>query len=268
MIHDGPGSFGARPVRVSRPTEALRVEPRLHSLSCIEARWSVPEDLNTEIAETMVTADGDPGAPRTRSDSIVEIVEAILLAIVAIATAWCGYQAARWDGRQAELYGRSSTIRNEADQALTLGGQQRLLDVSTFNTWIQAQNEGHDELAALYERRFSPEFKTAFDAWIALDPFSNTDAPPGPSFMPEYVNPLLEQGAELNHVAERLFEAGTTARHHADRYIRTAVVLASVLFLLVLSQRFKIRRVRLAVLVVAIGLMAYGLGSILTFPRY
>ena len=89
----------------------------------------------------------------------------------------------------------SSTIRNEADQALTLGGQQRLLDITTFNTWIEARNEGLDDLAALYERRFSPEFKVAFDAWIALDPLSNPDAPPGPSFMPEYENHLLDEGA-------------------------------------------------------------------------
>ena len=228
----------------------------------------MPEDLNAEIAETLAVEGGPAGAAaKTRANAAVEIVEAILLAVVAIATVWGGYQAARWDGRQAELYGRSSTIRNQADQELTLGGQQRLLDVSTFNTWIQARNEGHDDLAALYERRFSPEFKTAFDAWIALDPFSNPDAPPGPSFMPEYVNPLLEQGTELNHDAERLFDEGTMARHHADEYIRTTVVLATILFLLVLSQRFRMRQVRLGVLVVAIALMAYGLITILTFPR-
>ena len=26
----------------------------------------------------------------------------------------------------------------------------------------------------------------AFEAWVATDPFSNPEAPPGPSFMPEY----------------------------------------------------------------------------------
>jgi hypothetical protein len=127
----------------------------------------MPEELNREIAETLVSPES--GRPtKTRWDQTVEIIEAILLAIVAVATAWSGYQAARWDGRQAELYGESSTMRNEADQALTLGGQQRLLDIATFNTWIEARNEGLDDLAALYERRFSPEFKIAFDHWIAL----------------------------------------------------------------------------------------------------
>jgi hypothetical protein len=226
----------------------------------------MPEDLNAEIAETLVSPEGRR-TTKTRWEETVEIIEALLLAIVAVATAWSGYQAARWDGRQAELYGRASTTRNEADQALTLGGQQRLLDVTTFNTWIEARNEGLDDLAALYERRFSPEFKVAFDAWIALDPLSNPDAPPGPSFMPEYVNPLLDEGARLNEVSDRTFDEGTEARHQADEYIRTTVVLATVLFLLALSQRFLIRRVRIGVVVLAAALMVYGLATILTFPR-
>jgi hypothetical protein len=226
----------------------------------------MPEDLNAEIAETLVSSDGGR-TTKTRWEETVEIIEALLLAVVAVATAWSGYQAARWDGRQAELYGRASTTRNEADQSLTLGGQQRLLDISTFNTWIEAQNEGRDDLAALYERRFSPEFKVAFDAWIALDPFSNPDAPPGPSFMSEYVNPLLDEGARLNDASDRTFDEGTEARHQADEYIRTTVVLATVLFLLALSQRFLIRRVRVGVVVLAAALMVYGLTTILTFPR-
>jgi hypothetical protein len=226
----------------------------------------MPEELNTEIAETLVSTGSGPPT-KTRWQQTIEIIEASLLAIVAVATAWSGYQAARWDGRQAEFYGMSSTIRNEADQAITLGGQQRLLDITTFNTWIEARNEGLDDLAALYERRFSPEFKVAFDAWIALDPLSNPDAPPGPSFMPEYENHLLDEGARLNEIADQAFEEGTAARHHADKYIRTTVVLATVLFLLALSQRFLIRRVRIAVVVLAAALMVYGLATILTFPR-
>jgi hypothetical protein len=84
--------------------------------------------------------------------------------------------------REAELYAQASTLTIEANELDTLGGQQRLLDVSTFNTWIQARNEGRDELAALYVRRFSNEFRVAFDAWLKTNPFSNPTAPPGPSF--------------------------------------------------------------------------------------
>src|SRR5919108_4632467 len=145
------------------------------------------EDLNAEIARALNESKGAHTQPaKSRWEDLVEILEALLLAIVAVATAWSGYQAAQWDGRQAELYAQSSTMQTRANRALTLGGQQRLLDVTTFNTWIEAQSEGKRELAALLERRFSPEYQTAFDAWIALDPFSNPDAPPGPGFMPQY----------------------------------------------------------------------------------
>ena len=228
----------------------------------------MPEDLNVEIAGAIAEGSDAPAQPtKSRREWSVEILEAILLAVVAIATAWSGYQAARWDGLQAELYGEDAAIRIRADQLLTLGGQQRLLDVTTFNTWIEARYEGRTELAALYERRFSAEFKVAFDAWLATDPFTNPDAPPGPGFMPEYVNTEIERGSDLNGVARRVFDEGTAARGRADDYIRTTVVLATVLFLLALSQRFRILRVRVGVLVLAGGLMLYGLLTIITFPR-
>jgi hypothetical protein len=228
----------------------------------------MPEDLNVEIAGGLAEAGNPPASPeKLRWERFVEILEAVVLAVVAVATAWSGYHAARWDGRQAELYGVATSIRIRADELVTLGGQQRLLDVTTFNTWIEAEAEGRRDLAALYERRFSPEYKVAFDAWIAADPDANPDVPPGPSFMPEYVNPQIERGTELNERAADVFEEGTAARHVSDDYIRTTVVLATVLFLLVLSQRFRSRDVRIGILVVAGGLMLYGLAAIVSFPR-
>ena len=71
-----------------------------------------------------LTENPHPASP-DRTERRLELGAVLLLALTTLATAWCGYQAARWDGRQAELYGRASTLRNEADQALTLGGQQQ-----------------------------------------------------------------------------------------------------------------------------------------------
>jgi len=228
----------------------------------------MPEDFNVEIAGGLAEAESPHEQPeKLRWERFVEISEAIVLAFVAVSTAWSGYQAARWDGRQAERYGTASAVRIQADEQLTLGGQQKLLDVSTFNTWIQAKENGNDALAALYVRRFSPPFKTAFDAWIATHPFSNPDAPPGPSFMPQYTNPQIEQGNALNDEATAIFDEGTLARETSDDYIRTTVVLATVLFLMALSQRFRIRGVRIAVLITSGLLMAYGLATIISFKR-
>lgn len=226
------------------------------------------EEFNAEIADAIAEGLEERDRPRRgRWRGPVEIVEAAFLGIVAISTAWSGYQAAKWDGRQAELYGEASTYRTQAAQYLTLGGQQRLMDVTTLNTWIEARADGNEELADLYERRFSPAYRLAFDEWLETDPLNNPNALPGPSFMPSYHNPLIERGLDLNERSTEDFDEGTASRLQADQYVRTTVVLATVLFLLALSQRFLIPNVRIGVLVVAAVLMIYGLGSIITYPR-
>src|ERR1700675_1024857 len=96
----------------------------------------MPEGMNIEIAHKL--SESEDRFRKSRREELTEIAEAVVLALVAVATAWSGYQAAKWDGRQAFLYATSAKLRVDAGVAATEGGQQRLLDVVTFNTWIEA----------------------------------------------------------------------------------------------------------------------------------
>jgi hypothetical protein len=227
--------------------------------------------MNVEAAHKLTEKPDDQAAPESREKrawhETAEILEIIVLAAVAIATAWSGYQAAKWDGEQTLLYGTASRERVQADEALTLGGERKLQDVATFNTWIQAQQSGDAELADIYARRFSPEYKMAFEAWLKLDPLHSATAPPGPGFMPEYVNPGTRQGQRLNQDASAAFDEGTKARGTADRYVRQTVLLATVLFMVAIAQRFKYRAVRTTAGVIAVILLLYAVSGILTLPR-
>jgi hypothetical protein len=225
------------------------------------------EEIGIEAAYRLSERRGRPPGDERRRKEISELIEVVILAIVAVATAWSVYQAARWEGRQAFLYSESTRLRIEADESATLGGQQRLLDVSTFNTWIEADALGQDEIADLYVDRFSPEYREAFEAWLALDPLSNPNAPPGPSFMPEYRNERIELAAELNDRARETFDEGTEARETADRYVRLTVLFATVLFLVAVSQRFTFHAVRLAANGLAAVLMFIALIGLLVLPR-
>ena len=227
----------------------------------------MPEDRNIEAAYTLSERGEHEDQRHLERRKIAEVVEVVILAVVAVATAWSGYQAARWDGRNAFLYGTSTELWVMADEAATLGGQQRLLDVSTFNTWIEERTQGEERVADLYVERFSPEYRVAFDAWLATKPFSNPDAPPGPSFMPEYRNPLVERSADLHDRARETFRRGTEARETEDDYIRLTVLFATVLFLIAVSQRFTFRRVRLAAVSLAAVLMIIALVGVVTLPR-
>jgi hypothetical protein len=226
----------------------------------------VPETLSTpEVAHAIGHKHGAKLEGR-KHETLIEILEAILLAIVAVATAWSGYQTARWDGRQAHLYGLSSKDRAAENRAATLSGQQRIYDTSTFGFWLQEKTQGHRRSAALFERRFRPEYRPAFAAWLRTDPFHNPNAPPGPIFMPQYHNAAAERAATYDERASVAFEGGTKARETGDRYLRNTVLLATVLFLTALAQKFKVFRVRLAVVGLAGCLLVIALYFVVTYP--
>jgi hypothetical protein len=228
----------------------------------------VPEATsNVEMAEKIHHSGHPRSSPESRFHEVIEIVEAVVLAIVAVATAWSGYQASLWDGRQSELYGESSKLRITADADATMAGQQTLYDTTTFNSWIQATSSSNEKLAGLFEARFRPEYRVAFDAWMKLDPLNSPGAPPGPIFMPEYKSTLADTAKNLNEEASATFDQGTAARQRGDDYVRITVFLATVLLLTAIGQRFRFRAVRMGTLVVALALLGVGVYSILTLPR-
>jgi hypothetical protein len=198
---------------------------------------------------------------------ILEIAEAVVLALVAIATAWSGYQAALWTGLQAELYGQASKLRVEAEGTATYANQERLYNGSTVVEWLKAEAHGDRKLADLFERRLLPEFRPAFEAWKRTDPVNNPNAPSGPQLMGEYRSSKTEEAAKLNDRATGVFEQGTRDRQHSDEYVRVTVTLATVLLLIAVSQRFKTRRVRFGLLVTAMLLLCFPLYRVLTLPR-
>ena len=190
-----------------------------------------------------------------------------MLAIVAIATAYSGYQGTQWGGEQARLYGLASSTRFEAEAASTFGGQELVADSSFFTAWLQAHAAGDRELQAMLEKRFTPEYAAAFQDWLATDPFANPDAPPGPGYMPGFENPSMAKGAKLNAQASGYFTRGTEARETANKYVRQTVLFASVLFLVAIAQRFRLRGVRIGANALALVLLAFAVYGVVTLPR-
>lgn len=198
---------------------------------------------------------------------ILELAEAVVLALVAIATAWSGYQAALWTGQQAELYGQASKLRIEAEGAAAYANQERLYNASTVVEWLKAEAHGDKKLADLFERRFLPEFRPAFEAWKKTDPLRNSNAAAGPQLMAEYRSSKTEKSAKLNDQATEVFDKGTRARQRSDEYVRVTVTLATVLLLIAISQRFKTRGVRFGLLVIAVIILFFPVYRILMLPR-
>jgi hypothetical protein len=222
---------------------------------------------NVEFAQKIHEHAHHHPAPTDRRAQWVEIVEAVVLAIVAVATAWSGYQASKWDALSAEQYNLASRTTVLSEEQATLAGQDRLYDITTFNAWVDAKVSGRDKLAAFYQRRFRPEYATAFAAWWKLDPVNNPAAPAGPIFMAEYTNASSQESARLAADAKFHFEKGISSRETGDKYVKVTVLLATVLLLTALGQRFEMLGPRVAVMAVAFALLVISSYSILTLPR-
>jgi hypothetical protein len=176
----------------------------------------------------------------------VSIAEAILLSIVALLAAYSGYASAKWSTESRLGLAKASAARSEANRAYLDATDLRNFDASTFNAWFAAYTVHNKQAMALAEHRFRSEFHVAFEAWRATRPETNPDAPKGPTYMPQYRQPGLAKASALDKQAEDDFAAGESAAETADKYVRTTVFLASVLFIVGISTQFSLRRVRYA----------------------
>jgi hypothetical protein len=122
----------------------------------------------------------------TRSERVLELIATILLSLATLGIAWSGYQAARWNGRQAQEYAQANASRSLANRSDTDGDQERTQDLLEFNQWLQLRTANEQSLADAYEQRFRPGFRSAFEAWLAQDPLSNPAAARSPFQVPEY----------------------------------------------------------------------------------
>ena len=208
-----------------------------------------------------------PGNDQQSRFEVIEIIEALILALVAVATAWSGYQAAQWAGKRAEQYAKASRLRVTAEGLATLAGQERIYDSDTFNSWLAAKLDGKEKASDFFERRFRDEYRPAFAAWLRADPFNNAQAPPGPIFMPEYHNAKHEQFLSLGKQASEVADQGTQSGETGDQYVRITVLLATVLLIIAIGQRFHFRSVRIAFMVLAWLLLCLPLWQLLMLPR-
>ena len=207
-----------------------------------------------------------PLTSQERTNRWFQVVTAIMLGVVAVATAWSGYQATRWAGEQSTLYAQASALRVESTRDSTLAGQLRLNDFISVNNWLNAYVMGNTKLATIFQRRFTPELQVAFAAWLATNPFKNPNAPPGPLFMPQYKISLDEKANQLDAQAAATFDKGQAAKEQGDAYVLNTVFLATVLFLTAIAENFQWNQIRAVILAIGLVMLLFGIYHLIIYP--
>ena len=195
-----------------------------------------------------------------------EVIVTVLLVVAALGTSWSSYQATRWNGEQAAAAGRTNGVRIEAARAQGLAQNQTQIDVATFIAWADAVRGGDDTLAAFYVDRFRDEFRPAFDAWMATEPFTNPTAPSTPFAMDEYQVEARTEAAKLDAAAEASAAEVRLDIQRASNYVLTVVLYAVVLFFAGMSTRLQNRRLRWVMTLAGCAVLLGALAWIATFP--
>jgi hypothetical protein len=187
-------------------------------------------------------------AARTRD--WVEVAATVLLAFAAVATAWSSYQATRWNGEQAKASGKVNKTRIEAARASGLANAQQQVDVATFMQWVDSYARDESRLVTFYRERFRPEFKPAFEAWIATKPLVTEGAPRTPFVMPEYRLAARAEAERLDQTAEALSAEVRRDIQRSTNYVLGVVLFAVALFFAGMSTKLTAPGLRKAMLVV------------------
>ena len=186
---------------------------------------------------------------------------------MAVLAAWSGFASAKWSTHSSLQLAKASASRTEANRAAYQAADLKNFDSLTFNAWFTAYVAHNKPAMRVAENRFRPVFLTAFKAWLTTHPFTNPNAPKGPTYMPQYKQPELVAANALDARADSYYALGEQAGGNADGYVRTTIYLATVLFLVGISGHFKVRAARTGLIVVAGVILAFSCVLLILAPK-
>ena len=206
-----------------------------------------------------------------------EVIIAVLLGLVSVATAFSSFQAALYDGKVIEANTQATTLATEAESFYLEGNQQYVQDAQLFDRLtdlrLDMQNPDPSISAAaqikydtIYFQSVSEEFDVAIQAADALNE-SDPDFYYSPLDDEDYLAFLFGSYAETKDDADAALAQAQEYGGHGDQLTLNTVLFALALFLLGISAVVRAFRVRaiLGGVAIVIFLLALGMTAFVPF---
>lgn len=198
---------------------------------------------------------------------IVQVIEAVLLAVITIMAAWSGFAAAAYGTESRVAFAASANLKTDADAKVIESNELQNFDEFAFFAWLQAYSTGDASAIAFAEQRFQPDLEIAFKAWLETNPQTNPTAPTTPFEMAEYEKPLLQEAQVLQSKATASAAEGVEKGILSDKYIRLTVLLAGVLFLVGIGSTFSMVSLRYGLISVGLALLILAVINLAGMPQ-
>ena len=212
-----------------------------------------------------MTTTARAGRSDPAGNRLLEILAVALLGIATVGTAWCGFQAAQWNGEQADLAREAASQRLEASRLFGLATQAVAFDANMVAQYAQAVVDGNEDLQAFYRATlFRSEFLPVLDRWEAE--IADGGVPQRLLEDEEYLTAQLAPYEEATAAAADIDAEGQDAGENADDYVKITVLLATSLFFAGVTTSFRMRTARLFLLATAGLTIAYSASLLVELP--
>ena len=199
------------------------------------------------------------------TDRFLELIAVLLLGITTVGTAWCGFQATRWNGQSSDLSRVAATQRIEGSRLFGLATQRITYDSVVVAKYAEASQQGNAELLQFYRQSVvRPDFLPILDRWEAA---AKAGKPNVGVF--EDKDYLADQFADYDKTVGAAEQAGRESQEAddiAEAYVGTTILLAVALFFAGVTSSFLSRFARILLLISATGAVAVAASRIATLP--
>ena len=198
---------------------------------------------------------------------VISVIEAILLAVVALVAGWSGFASAKWSTESRLALAQSATARSQASRAELRALDTRNFDASTFNAWFTAYVAGDEAGDDARPRSGSgPSSRSRSTRGRRRIPRRIPKLRPGPRTCPSTNNRTPHSRPSSTRRPTRNTPKANTTRPTADDYVRITVYLATVLFLVGISGHFKFRAARYGLVTIGVIVTLFAVAVLTTLP--
>jgi hypothetical protein len=199
------------------------------------------------------------------SEGRLELLTAIMLGLAALATAWAAFQGSQYDGEMLTSFTEANLYISDANSFYSEGDQIYSQDEQIFLEYEKAIYAGDEEFAQHLQDTLMSDQLIAAIAWWEL-PENQDYYSPFVEENPNYVIDSYTQADELIAESDASFEAGAEANETGDKFNLITVLLAASLFVLGISNGFKVLPMRLATIGIGAAIFLGSTIWMLTLP--
>ena len=201
-----------------------------------------------------------------RGNRLFEVLAVVLLGVATVGSAWCGYQASRWNGEENDFARDASDLGTEAARQFGLATQIVSYDSNMVAQYAEAVVEGNEALQAFYrESLMRPEFLPVLDRWEG-EAQASGGSPGNLLEDEEYIEDQLVEYRATTDAADAASAEGDEAGANADDYVLTTLLLASALFFAGITTSFRVRFAQLLLLIGSSVTVAYAASRLADLP--